>query len=224
MRRWLAGALLITVGWLASPTSVPIYDGLPNSDEPYRYVGKTPAPTSASATATVSGGQVGALRVQTAETGPQLLVDLAPGAFHTTSTSTVTLTGTPLAPSGTPPRGTFDSDVYRLAVTPGATLSPDQSGFLFLRTAVMTKPNPVVVYRTGEGAAWTEVPSQLTGRDIMATTFKAVGDYAVVRLPGSKPISSGGLGLTRVLFLGGGVLLLVVITVLVLRRPHDDED
>jgi hypothetical protein len=58
----------------------------------------------------------------------------------------------------------------------------------------------------------------------MATTFKAVGDYAVVRLPGSKPISSGGLGLTRVLFLGGGVLLLVVITVLVLRRPHDDED
>ncbi|MCW2671878.1 MAG: hypothetical protein JWP14_467 [Frankiales bacterium] len=223
MRRWLAGALLVTVGWLASPTSVPVYDGLPNSDEPYRYVGKSPAPTSASATATVTGGQAGALRVQTGETGPQLLVDLAPGAFQAT-TAKVTLAATPLAPSGTPPRGTFDSNAYRLTVTPVATLSPDQSGFLFLRAAVMTKPNPVVVFRTGDSAPWKEVPAQLTGRDIMATTFTSVGDYALVRLPGSKPITSGGLGLTRVLFLGGGVLLLVVVTVLVLRRPHDDED
>jgi hypothetical protein len=222
VRRWLAGALLVTVGWLASPHAVAVYDGV-GTDEPYRYVGKSPAPTSASATAAVSGGLAGSLRVSTGETGPQLLIDLAAGAYHSTA-STVTLSATPLVADGTPPRGTFDGNAYRVRVSAEATLAPDQSGFLFLRAAVMTKPDPVVVYRTGAAATWQEIPGQVSGRDNLATLFRGAGDYAVVRLPGSKALSSGGLSTTRVIFLAGGVLLLVVVTVLVLRRPQADED
>jgi hypothetical protein len=212
MRRWLAGALLVTVGWLASPTSVPVYDG------------KSPAPTTASDTAAVSHGSVGALQVKSGEVGPQLLIDLAPGALRSTTTSKVTVTGTPVKPDGTPPRGSFDGNAYRITAAPAVTLSPDQSGYLFLRAAVMTSPAPVVVHRSSPAAPWREVSTQRAGRDILATGFKELGDYAVVRLPGAKPVDSGGIGLTRVLFLGGGVLLLVAVTVLVLRRPRPEDD
>jgi hypothetical protein len=222
VRRWLAGALLVTVGWLASPHAVAVYDGV-GTDEPYRYAGKSPAAAGGSATATVSGGLAGSLRVSTGETGPQLLIDLAAGAYRSTA-STVTLSATPLVADGTPPRGTFDGNAYRVTVSTEASLAPDQSGFLFLRAAVMTKPDPVVVYRAGAAATWQEIASQVSGRDNLATPFRGAGDYAVVRLPGSKALSSGGLSATRVIFLGGGVLLLVVVTVLVLRRPQADED
>jgi hypothetical protein len=222
MRRWLAGGLLVTVGWLASPSSVPVYDGI-GTDEPYRFVGKSPAPTSAAATVDVHSGVADAVEFKTAETGPQLIVSLSSGSLEA-STTTLTMTVRPIAAEGTPPRGTFDGNVYRITATPPATVSKDASGFVFLRAAVMTKPKPVVVFRTGAGEAWREVSSSAYGRDNLATPFKAIGDYAVVRLPGSTSINAGGLGLTRVLFLGGGVLLLVVITVLVLRRPREDED
>ncbi|MFN2540202.1 MAG: hypothetical protein ABR549_18895 [Mycobacteriales bacterium] len=222
MRRWLAGAVLVTLGWLASPASVPVYDGI-GTDEPYRYVGKSPAPTSATSTVPIRGGFSQGVDIKTGETGPQLIVSLSSGSLQS-SASKVTVTLRPIAAEGTPPRGSFDGNVYRISATPATTVSPDASGFVFLRAAVMTKPNPIVVFRTGPGAPWREVSSSAYGRDNLATPFKAIGDYAVVRLPGSKPISAGGIGLTRGLFLGGGVLLLVVITVLVLRRPRDDED
>ena len=222
MRRWLAGALLVAVGWVASPSSVPVYDGI-GTDEPYRFVGKSPAPTSAAATVDVHGGVAEAVEFKTGETGPQLIVSLSSGSVETSATS-LTMTAQPIAPEGSPPRGSFDGNVYRITAKPAASVSKDASGFVFLRAAVMTKPKPVVVFRTGSGAAWREVSSSAYGRDNLATPFKAIGDYAVVRLPDSKSISAGGLGLTRVLFLGGGVLLLVVVTVLVLRRPREDDD
>jgi hypothetical protein len=222
MRRWVAGALLVTVGWLVSPSSVPVYDGI-GTDEPYRFVGKSPAPTSASTTISVRNGVAEAVEFKTAETGPQLIVSLSSGSLDSQATK-LTVTAQPFTPDGTPPRGSFDGNGYRISTSPTATVSTDAAGFVFLRAAVMTKPKPVVVVRTGPGAAWHEVTSSAYGRDNLATPFKAIGDYAVVRLPGSKPLDAGGLGLTRVLFLGGGVLLLVVITVVVLRRPREDED
>ena len=222
MRRWFAGALLVAVGWLGSPSSVPVYDGI-GTDEPYRFVGKSPAPTSASTTVTVRNGVAEAVEFKTAETGPQLIVSLSSGSLDSTATK-LTMTAQPMTPDGVLPRGSFDGNAYRISTSPAATVSKDAAGFVFLRAAVMTKPKPVVVFRSGSGEAWREVTSSAYGRDNLATPFKAIGDYAVVRLPGSKALSAGGLGLTRVLFLGGGVLLLVVITVVVLRRPREDED
>ena len=224
MRRWLAGALLVTVGWLASPQAVPVYDGVGSPDEPYEYVGRSPAPAAASVRVPLSGGSSAALQLKTAENGPQVLVDLAAGALRGTGSS-LTVTAAPLAPTGTVPRGTIDGNVYRITAGPGATLLPDQAqGFLFLRAAVMTEPDPVVVHRRTPDGPWQEVRTTRAGRDVLSTAFRELGDYAVVRLPGSKPLgSSGGISSTRVALLAGGVLLLVALTVLVLRRPRADE-
>jgi len=222
VRRWLAGALLVTIGFLASPTAVPVYDGV-GTDEPYRYAGKMPTPTSATETVPTNSGLVDSVEYQTGEQGPQFILSLSSGSLRSSGAS-VKLTADPLPPDGSAPRGTFDGNAYRVGATPAVTVTPDASGFLFLRAAVMTKPNPVVAYRATPTAAWQEIPSTRYGRDNLATKFRGSGDYAVVRLPGSKPITAGGIGLTRALFLGGGVLVLIVITVLVLRRPQAEED
>lgn len=224
MRRWLAGLALLSLGLLASPGAVPIYDGVGQPDDPYRYAGRTPAPVAVSTTAKVVGSSSAALQLQSAETGPQVLIDLAAGAFSATSLD-ITLSATPLSPDGAAPRGTFDGNDYRVVASAGATLKPEVAqGFLFLRAAVMTKPSPVIVHRTTPTDPWKEVTTTLSGRDVLSTPFRELGDYAVIRLPGSKPLTAGGLSIVRVLLLGAGVLALLTITVLVLRRPRGDGD
>lgn len=228
MRRWLAGAALVTLGLLASPGAVPVYDGVGTPDEPYRFVGKDPAPTSVVQEVPLSGGASASLQLKSAESGPQVVVDLGAGAFRTTSSaSSFSATATPVLPDAAPvPRGELDGNVYRIAVTGDVRLDPETAqGFLFLRAAVMTTPDPVLVHRLTPTDPWVEVKTTRAGRDNLSTPFREVGDYAVVRLPGSTPLdSSGGLSTTRVLLLAGGVLLLLVLTVLVLRRPQPDED
>ena len=228
MRRLAAALLVVGLGWLASPSAVPVYDGVGQPDEPYRYVGRSDAPKPVSATARVQGGASASLQLQSPENGPQVLVDLAAGAFAS-SGSVVTVTATPLEGDGQrAPQGTVDGNVYRITASPGATLRPEVAqGYLFLRAAEMTRPDPVLVHRDGPTEAWQKVRTTKTGRDVLSTPFRALGDYAVVDLPGAAPLSDGGSGWTRtrVLLLGGGVLVLLVLTVLVLRRSggeHED--
>jgi hypothetical protein len=224
VRRWLAALAVVTVGFLASPAAVPIYDGVGQPDDPYLLVGHNPGPKPASTTVGVSGGQSGAVQVRSVENGPQFLLDLSAAAFRSNDQS-VTLTGTPLAPDGTPPSGTFDGNSYRVTVSRDADLDRGTvQGFLFLRAAVMTKPTPVIVHRTLPTDPWAKVATQLTGRDILSTPFRALGDYAVVQLPGAKPLSAGGVSVLRIVLLGGGVALLLIITVLVLRSSRSEEE
>jgi hypothetical protein len=221
VRRWFAGAILVTVGFLVTPNAVPIYDGV-GSDEPYKYVGKSPAPVAVSLNAAVTSGRSGALQLRSDENGPQVLVDLAAGAFRATGTQ-ITLSATPLRSDGTPPSGSFDGNVYRIAVTPGAVLQPAASqGYLFLRAGVMTRPDPVLVHRKSPTDPWATVTTTRAGRDILSTPLTALGDYVVVRLPGAEPLSSAGLSLVRVLLIGAGILVLLMITVLVLRRARTE--
>jgi hypothetical protein len=155
-----------------------------------------------------------------------VLADLGAGAFAS-SASSVTLTATAVAGDGTVvPQGTIDGNVYRFDVSQGARLLPEQAqGFLFLRAAVMTRPDPVVVHRASATAPWEKVKTVRAGQDVLSTPFRALGDYAVTRVPGAKPLSaSGGLSKGRLLLLGGGVLVLLSLTVLVLRRPVPDEE
>ena len=226
MRKLLAALAVVTLGWLASPSAVPVYDGVGAPDEPYKYVGRSNAPASSVSVSTqVSAGVSGSLSLRSAESGPQVLVDLGSGAFAA-STATVALTVTAVAGDGTTvPQGRIDGNVYRVTASPGARLLPSVQGFVFLRAAVMTKPDPVVVHRATEGDAWEKVKTVRAGQDILSTPFRALGDYAVVRVPGAKPLSqSGGLSSGRLLVLGGGVLLLIVVTVVILRRPQTDRD
>jgi hypothetical protein len=228
VRRLLLALAVVTLGWVASPTAVPVYDGIGAPDEPYKSVGgPRPPAASVSTTVAVNAGSSASLQVRSAEQGPQVLLDLASGAFSATS-SRLTVTATPLKGDGTAvPVGTIDGNVYRLSTTPAATLRPDRAqGFLVLRAAVMTRPDPVVVHRVGDGGTWERVKTVRAGQDILSTPFVALGDYAVVRLPGSKPLSQGGGGLSGVRLgaLIGGVLVLVVLTVLVLRRSRPEEE
>lgn len=226
MRKLLAALAVVAVGWLASPGAVPVYDGVGAPDEPYKYVGRANAPaTTVSASTQVSAGVSGSLSVRSAENGPQVLVDLGSGAFAA-STGPVVLTVTAVAGDGTVvPQGRIDGNVYRVTASPGARLLPSVQGFVFLRAAVMTRPDPVVVHRATETGAWERVKTVRAGRDILSTPFRALGDYAVVRVPGATPLSqSGGLSTGRLLLLGGGVLLLVVVVLVVLRRSGREEE
>lgn len=221
MRKLLAALAVVTLGWLASPSGVPVYDGVGAPDEPYKYVGRSNAPAaSVSASARVASGVSGSLSARSAENGPQVLVDLGAGAFAA-STASVTLTVSALAGDGTAvPQGRIDGNVYRITASTGARLLPTAQGFVFLRAAVMTKPDPVVVHRATATDPWVRVKTVRAGQDILSTPFRALGDYAVVHRPGAKPLSqTGGLSSGRLLVLGGGVLLLVVVTVVILRRP-----
>jgi hypothetical protein len=224
VRRWLAGALLVTLGWFGSPHAVPIYDGVGAPDEPYKYVGKSPAPAAAAVTVPLAGGSSAALQLKSSESGPQVLIDLAAGAFSARG-GRLTLTATPLAGDRPPPRGALDGNVYRVTASASAVLHPETTqGFLFLRAAVMTRPDPVIVHRDSPTDTWREIKTTRVGRDNLSAPFRALGDYAVVRLPGATPLDqAGGLSPTRMLLLGGGVLLLLVLTVLVLRRPRPED-
>ncbi len=224
VNRWWAGLALVTFGALASPGAVPVYDGVGNPDEPYRTVGTTPAPTTASTTVTVSGGRAASVKLRSAESGPQVILDLGRDALRSTADA-VTVTATPLTGDTPPPRGELDGNVYRITATGGATVDRDNAqGFLFLRANVMTRPDPVIVHRATPTDPWVEQKTDRSGTDVLATPFRELGDYAVVRLPGATAIStSGGLRLGRLLLLIGGVLVLLVITVLVLRRPAAED-
>jgi hypothetical protein len=220
VRRWCAAALLVSIGWLASPQATPIYDGVGAPDERYRYALMTPAPDAATATVPLTAGTSGALQLKSSESGPQVLIDVASGAFRGSGTA-LTVTASPLPATGTPPRGAFDSNLYRVTASGDAALRPDNAqGFLFLRAAIMTSPNPVIVHRTDPQQRWTEVKTSRAGRDVLSTPLRGLGDYAVERPPNAKSLSTAnGLSLTRGLLLGGGIVLLLAITILALRRP-----
>lgn len=220
MRRLLVALLLVTAGALASPAVVPVYDGVGQPDEPYRYVGAADAPAPVSATVPVTEGGSAPLRLASPEKGPQVLVDLAAGAFRARGRS-VTLTATPLAGEGSAaPQGTVDGNVYRISVSGGAVLKPQAAqGFVFLRAAVMTQPDPVVVHRLRPTDPWERVRTVRAGRDVLSTPFVALGDYAVVDLPGAVPLEdAAGLSATRFALLVGALLLLAAVTLLLLRR------
>lgn len=220
MKRVVLALVLVSLGWLASPSAVPVYDGVGSPDEPYRFVGRSPAPGTATVTVRVGAG----LELKSNESGPQVLLDLGEGAL-VTPTRTVTLTATPLVPDGTPPRGTFDGNAYRVVAAAGARLDAERAqGFLFLRAAVMTRPDPVIVHRDRPTDAWRELRTSRVGTDILSTPFRAFGDYAVVRPPGAKPTASISPSTSRWLKLGGVVLALLVLGALVIRSRRQAEE
>jgi hypothetical protein len=209
--------VIVCLGWLASPSAVPVYDGVGAPDEPYKYVGRSPAPAAASVT--VRAGQ--GLEIKTSESGPQVLIDLGEGAVTTTAAE-YTMTATPLVPDGALSRGTFDGNAYRISVVAPARLVPEKAqGFLFLRSAVMTSPDPVIVHRAGPTDPWVEQRTKRVGRDVMSTPFRATGDYAVVRLPGAKPIDSISPSTSKWLRIGGVVLAALVLGALIIRSRRE---
>lgn len=224
--RWGAAALLVTVGWLATPDPVAVYDGVGQPDEPYRYVSPPPgappargAATSATATTPVAAGAgTDGLSVTTAEVGPQLAVFLPAGSFAAPG-GTITVTVTPKAPADQPPGGRIDGNVYALGATDPAgpvTLTAKATlATIYLRATSGAQPGPVLERRESAGGPWTALKTSRGGADVYVAALPGLGDYALVFGPVTAVTGSG----TPVLpYLLGGVLAVLVAVVLVVRR------
>jgi hypothetical protein len=228
-RRWAVGALLVSLGWLASPSAVPVYDGLGQPDEPYRYVTapkgatKTVPPEGVTATSPVKDGRnTNGLSVQTAEQGPQVSVFL-PQFSLASDGSLITVRITPEAPVGGPAGMEVDGNVYRVELTDPAgpvTLTERAAvATLYLRATSQEQPQPTMYYRPSPSGEWKALSTTAGGLDVRVASFVGAGDYVVARAP-SKDDGGGAPVLPLVLV---GVLVLLVGVVLVVRLRASTE-
>lgn len=227
-RRWLAGAALVTVGWLATPQPVPVYDGVAAPDEPYRYVQPpsgattTAPPTTATATTPVKDGRsVLGLSVASKETGPQFSLYLPPMSMA--ANGTISLTVTPSAPTDQPAGATLDGNVYTLVITStgGPVTLTDKAAIatLYLRATSAKQPPPTLDFRAAPGEAWKPLQTSRGGSDIYIARFTGPGQFALA-FPVGKT-SSGGLPVLSLVAVGGLVVIVGVVFVVRLRSPQE---
>jgi len=212
-----------------APAAVPIYDGIGNPDEPYRFVNPpanaktTKAPTTATITVPIHSGVSAAEYANTAEQGPQLSLYLPLGSLQAPGgASTVTVKAEPKAPptSPLPSDGTIVSNVYALSATAGSQpVSIIGTGrrepTLQMRSPDASQPGPVFEYRTTSG--WKRAATIRVGVDIYQASVPTLGDWALVRLSSPESAGAGGSGVNWGL-LGGGIALLVVALLIVMIR------
>jgi hypothetical protein len=226
-RRWIAGALLVGVGWLASPSAVPVYDGISAPDEPYRYVSpppgatKTAPATSVSVNTPVAGGSNSqGLSLQTGETGPQMSVFLPQFAMRA-ATGPIHIAVTPAAPTDLPPGATADGNVYVIAMTaPGGPVTLDKKyaaiATLYLRATSQRAPQPTMYYRPAAGAAWTALGTTAGGLDIRVSSFPGAGQYVLAKA-GTAAAANAGSGMPVLPIVLVGVLVVLAAAVVVVR-------
>ena len=228
--RWpaTATAALLTA-WLLAPAAVPIYNGIGNPDEPYRWV-KPPAtakttktPTGAHKVVPAAGGLSAAAFANTSESGPQLSLYLPPGALKAPSgATTIDVTVEPLAPQAPlPTDGTIVTNVYRLTATADGQQAPvvgtgRSEPSLQMRSPDARQPGPVFEHRTATG--WQKMRTIRVGTDIYQSQAPALGDWALVQLTSpSSAAGSGGSGV-RWELLGPGIALLVLAVLVLMVR------
>ncbi|MCU1601168.1 MAG: hypothetical protein JWO22_1877 [Frankiales bacterium] len=232
-RRWLAGALLVGLGWLASPGAVPVYDGLQQPDEPYRYVAppagsaKTAPPTSTTTQTPLgtSGANAQALSVQTAEVGPQISV-FFPQFSLLAAKGPITIVLKPEVPTAPPSGATVDGNMYTVSLTaPSGPVSLDKQylsiATMYLRATDQKTPQPRMFYRPSAGSAWQPLGTSAGGLDIRVSNFLGPGDYLLARLPADLPKKGGGVPVVPLVLLGVLVVLGAVVLVVRLRAAGE---
>ena len=226
-RRWLMAGLAAVFATAAlAPAAVPIYDGIGNPDEPYRYVNppsnaqSTKAPTTASIVVPIHGSTSVAEYANTGESGPQLSLYLPLGAIQAPAgVSSVTVTATPTAPSGQlPTDGTIVTNVYRIAATAdGKEVSVVGSGkrepTLQMRAPSGRQPGPEFEYLTSSG--WQVQQTIRVGVDVYQSQVPGLGNWALVQRKSTTVSSGPGINWG---FLGGGIALLAVAGLIVVVR------
>ena len=235
-RRLLASLAVLLVAWLVAPAVVPIYDGISNPDEPYRYVqapnGKsTKAPTVAKATVSVNPqGLSGAAYSNSLENGPQIVLYIPAGSLQAPSgVTTIQVSETPLAPTAPlPTDGTIVTNVYQVAATtskgPAQIVgkTTNQIPTLQMRSPSAKQPGPVYERRTANG--WQRLDTLRVGQDIYQASAGQFGDYALVQLKdapktgGTSGTSGGGVNV-GLLAVGIGLLALagIILTIRITR-------
>lgn len=221
----LAAGLLVTAGLLASPSAVPVYDGVGVPDEPYRYVAPPPgvAQTAPSTAAVASspvkaGASVNGLSLSSAEVGPQVSLFVPAGALAVSGAGggTVTLRAEPRAPTDQPAGARIDGNVYRFTLTDPAgpvTLTAKAAlATLYLRATTARQPGPVMEHRGAAGQPWVALQTARGGQDIYIASFGGAGDYALAFAQ-----TAGAPHRSLLPYALGGGLLVLVLLVLVIR-------
>lgn len=226
-RRWLVGgAAAAAAVALLAPTGVPLYDGVANPDEPYRYVAPTAdakttkQPTTAQTTLRVRGGRFAGGYANSDETGPQISVYVPPGSLQVPAGATsIQITATPLAPRPPlPTDGRIVTNVYRVtAEADGKPLAVVGTGAsapsIQMRAPDGSQPTPVFERRTANG--WQRLATARQGFDVFqATSVTALGEFALVR---PAHTSSGGGGINLGLLAGGLAVLALVAVIFFIR-------
>jgi hypothetical protein len=232
--RWLAGAVLVGVGWLASPSAVPVYDGISAPDEPYRYASPPPgAPQTKPATSVATdtpvqgGANSQGLSLQTGETGPQMSVFLPQFAMRA-ATGPIHITVSPAAPTDMPAGTTADGNVYVMAMTaPGGPVTLDKKyaaiATLYLRATSQARPQPTMYYRPAAAAAWTPLGTTAGGLDIRVSSFLGAGQYVLARAgTAAAARSSSGVPVLPIVLVGVLVVLAGAVVVVRLRSAAGD--
>jgi hypothetical protein len=222
------GALLLVLVWqVAPPLAPPLYDGLIGPAERYRYLTPpegyrpTKPPTSTHTTIDLTGSPSPLMVASTGEQPPQAQLILEDGAIpgHP-HIPRVTLSIKPVAPPGTPPDGSLDSNVYRFAVTApsGRTVQFSRRATVSIRLRpATTNSNPVVERYTG--GRWVSIKTHhFVGLPFYSADIRQAGTYALVT-PGT-----GGSALPWTLILIAAIAVLLVVVLLLLirfaRRPQ----
>jgi hypothetical protein len=233
----LGAAAVLVLGWLVSPSPVPLYDGVGMPDEPYRYVvppahyrSTPPVSQAVTEVGLDAGSSCCELEARSAEQGPQVAVYVPRGGLTAAGSGTLRLTATALATPGPPApvaKARFEGNIYRVdARGPGgpARLTPEGArATIQLRALNANSPSPTVWYRPSEGTPWRLLPTGKVGFDILESQFVGPGDYILVRKP-------GGSGSTLTVLAGILAIPAILVVALVILRlrsgplPDDDKE
>ena len=233
--KWpVVAAVALVTAWLLAPAAVPLYDGIGNPDEPYRWV-KPPAgakatkpPTPALEQMAASGGRtLNQAVASSAEIGPQIQLYLPALSVSTpTAATSVSVTATPIAPQPPlPDDGAIVTNVYRVRLTSDAgaatirAVTRTATPVIQMRAPTARQPGPTFEHRAG--SRWVQVETKRIGFDVYQAYMDAPGDWALVQ-PWHQPSEAkdeGGEVRPWLLWPGVG-LLVATIVVLVVRTQR----
>jgi hypothetical protein len=214
-----AGGFLLTLAWRLMPAAAPpVYDGVCLAD-PYRLLGHSPAPLSASKTFPASP-QFETSEVTTDDNASpsqyenpqqaQILMEM--DTFNAPNTS-VTVSITPVKLAVPLPHGQqLDGNVYRITAVSGARamLEPASSQTpvtVVLRATASNPPKTMYVY---SGGAWRPLKTFSAGcGDSFEAVSPVLGDFALLYAAGTSGGSSSGGGFPVAVVVG--VLIVVVL-------------
>jgi hypothetical protein len=214
----MAGAAALAAAWwLAPAVAPPIYDGC--ITEPYRLLGTSPGPTSASQHYAAGGGFQPS-EVITGESPAQAQILMMAGTFSAPAPFTVSIT--PIRPPQAAPTGRrFDGNVYRIlaATATGTTLEPQPQDpvTIVLRATASNGPARTIVRL--DGSNWTSLTTFVAGcGDEYEAVSTRLGVFATV-VAASAPQPSGGFPAALLIPIIVAVLVVAVLFLLRLNRP-----
>jgi hypothetical protein len=208
----LAGLALWALWLLLPAASPPVYDGICLAD-PYRQLGATPGPSSASMT--YPAGPFPATEVATNESPPQAALVMMSDTFAASSSITVSIAPV-AAPAAHPAKGSIDGNAYRFSATDaaGTALTGQSPITVELRG---TRSNPARTLERFDGTRWTSLQTFAAGcGDVFAADTTRLGVLALV-ITGTAPGPTPGAGAPVGLIAGVLVVVLVAAVLLLIR-------